>query len=190
MIDKRQKIITAAKDVFRTKGLEKAKVADITKAAGIAQGTFYLYFPSKLSVMPDIAMQVVQRMIDDVQKNFDAEATLSDKLQHVVDSMFRCLEEDRDVYALLLAGLIPAGYSKQWDHIYDPFYQWVGGFLQEYQDKGQIRPDCDAQRTAKLFLGIVENTAERLFLFDEPTEDEVRMEKVELMRFIRNATLA
>ncbi len=46
---------------FRKKGVEKTKISDIVKLAGIAQGTFYLYFPSKLSVMPAIAEVMVEK---------------------------------------------------------------------------------------------------------------------------------
>lgn len=45
------------------KGRRKTKISDIVKLAGIAQGTFYLYFPSKLSVMPAIAEVMVEKMI-------------------------------------------------------------------------------------------------------------------------------
>ena len=45
------------------KRASKTKISDILKLAGIAQGTFYLYFPSKLSVMPAIAEVMVEKMI-------------------------------------------------------------------------------------------------------------------------------
>ncbi len=48
MDNKKEKIIQSAINVFREKGMEKAKVSDIVKGAGIAQGTFYLYFPPNL----------------------------------------------------------------------------------------------------------------------------------------------
>lgn len=189
MSDKRQQIIVAAREVFRTKGLERAKIADITKAAGIALGTFYLYYPSKFSVIPDIAMQFLQHMTAEVQKDFDVDAPFEAKLRHIVDATFRCLEEERDVYALLLAGLIPTGYSKQWEQIYQPFYEWLGDFLKEYQAAGVVRPGLNPERTAKLILGAVENAAERIFLFDEPTAENIRLEKRELMLFIKNAVM-
>lgn len=190
MIDKRERIIAAAKEVFRAKGLEKAKIADITKTAGIALGTFYLYFPSKFAVLPEIALQLVNRLMEDVPKGFDPEASLEDKLEHIADGIFRRLDEDREVYAILLAGLIPTPFSKHWDHSYQPFYEWVSDFLAEYQAKGMIRANIDTMRTAKLFLGIIESTAEQLFIFNDPSEEEVRLQKQELMEFIKHAILA
>lgn len=43
----RQKIVEAASAIFSRKGYSKTRVSDIVDSAGIAQGTFYLYFSSK-----------------------------------------------------------------------------------------------------------------------------------------------
>jgi AcrR family transcriptional regulator len=45
--DRRQDILDAAVRVLRTRGPGDATVSDITEAAGVAKGTFYLYFDSK-----------------------------------------------------------------------------------------------------------------------------------------------
>ena len=47
------------------------------KLAGIAQGTFYLYFPSKLSVMPAIAEVMVEKMILAVKEKVQNDAPFS-----------------------------------------------------------------------------------------------------------------
>jgi len=48
--ERKQSILMAAKDVFADKGYHAAGVADIIDKAGIARGTFYLYFKSKRDV--------------------------------------------------------------------------------------------------------------------------------------------
>ena len=49
---RRAQLLTAARDVFREKGYDGARVSEIVQRAGVAQGTFYLYSPSK----PDAAV--------------------------------------------------------------------------------------------------------------------------------------
>ena len=44
---RQEQILSAARKVFREKGYEGATISGIVKEAGVAQGTFYLYFPSK-----------------------------------------------------------------------------------------------------------------------------------------------
>ncbi len=59
-------ILTAAREVFQEKGYEDATVSDIVRRAGVAQGTFYLYFPSKKDVVVELARRplgiVAQRL--------------------------------------------------------------------------------------------------------------------------------
>ena len=48
--ERRAQLVTAARDVFGQKGYHAATVDDITRAAGVAKGTFYLYFDEKREV--------------------------------------------------------------------------------------------------------------------------------------------
>src|SRR5215472_17408382 len=50
-VDRRAALLQAAREVLAEKGYEATKVSDIVARAGAAQGTFYLYFPSKLSLV-------------------------------------------------------------------------------------------------------------------------------------------
>ena len=46
----RAKLLDAAERVFGEQGFERASIVEITRTAGVAQGTFYVYFESKHSV--------------------------------------------------------------------------------------------------------------------------------------------
>ena len=48
--ERRQQILTVARDVFARRGYHAAKIDDIVAAAGIARGTFYLYFEDKRAI--------------------------------------------------------------------------------------------------------------------------------------------
>src|SRR5256714_9828099 len=49
--DKRARILDAAVKVFAERGFFSATVAEIARAAGVADGTIYLYFKSKDDVL-------------------------------------------------------------------------------------------------------------------------------------------
>ncbi|MGL4988910.1 MAG: TetR/AcrR family transcriptional regulator, partial [Cetobacterium sp.] len=53
-MDKKNKILEAAKDVLLKKGVFKTRVEDITSHLGIAKGSFYTYFKSKDKLLEDI----------------------------------------------------------------------------------------------------------------------------------------
>src|ERR1051326_4145818 len=52
--DKRKAILRAATEVFARNGYFNSKVADIARAAGVADGTVYLYFKSKEEILHSI----------------------------------------------------------------------------------------------------------------------------------------
>jgi AcrR family transcriptional regulator len=62
--DRRQSILDAAVRVLKTKGPGDATVSDITEAAGVAKGTFYLYFDSKEHLFAALRERFVQDALD------------------------------------------------------------------------------------------------------------------------------
>ncbi len=56
---KRAELADAAARVFGERGVAGTAVSDIVRAAGVAQGTFYLYFDSKDDVLLAVAEQFV-----------------------------------------------------------------------------------------------------------------------------------
>jgi AcrR family transcriptional regulator len=47
----RRRLLAAGEEVFGRRGFQFASIAEITQAAGVAQGTFYLYFDNKRDLM-------------------------------------------------------------------------------------------------------------------------------------------
>ncbi|TQR28806.1 TetR/AcrR family transcriptional regulator [Lysinibacillus sphaericus] len=186
-MSKEEKIIQAAIEVFREKGIEKTKVSDIVKAAGIAQGTFYLYFPSRLSVMPAIAKVMVEKIIAAINDGILKQEPFAKQLEKVVDIVFSLTEEYRDVFALIYAGITQTEHMKEWENIYAPYYEWMNHFLVEAQQQGTIRASLNTTRSSKLIIGLVESAAEQIYLYDDSEEETIRLQKLELLDFLHHA---
>jgi AcrR family transcriptional regulator len=58
----RQKLLEAAELEFGEKGYYAASVSSITRRAGVAQGTFYLYFPSKEAILRELVRHMGQEL--------------------------------------------------------------------------------------------------------------------------------
>ncbi|PEX90792.1 TetR family transcriptional regulator [Bacillus cereus] len=187
MMNKKEKIVYAAIEVFQEKGVEKTKISDIVKLAGIAQGTFYLYFPSKLSVMPAIAEVMVEKMILAVKEKVQNDAPFSSKVAQVIDAVFNFIAEYREIQALMYAGLASTEHIKEWEAVYEPLYMWLSEFLSEAKEAGEIRDSVHAERTAKLFIALVESTAEQVYLYDHKDDEQVALQKAEVLDFLTHA---
>nr|WP_277818630.1 TetR family transcriptional regulator [Bacillus sp. TL12] len=186
-MNKKEKIVYAAIEVFQEKGVEKTKISDIVKLAGIAQGTFYLYFPSKLSVMPAIAEVMVAKMIQAVKEKVQNNEPFSKKVMQVIDAVFDFIEENREIQALMYAGLASTEHIKEWEAVYEPLYMWLSQFLSEAKDLGAIRNSIHVERTAKLCIALVESAAEQVYLYDHKQDDQVDLQKAEVLDFLTHA---
>lgn len=64
---RRAELASAAAAVFAERGVAKTAVSDIVKAAGVAQGTFYLYFDTKDEVVLAVVEQMADQMVAAIQ---------------------------------------------------------------------------------------------------------------------------
>ena len=188
-MDKEKRIVTSAIQLFKEQGIDKIKIADIVKRAGIAQGTFYLYFPSKMSLMPAIAKVMVDNIFEAIQKNVDEQASLIDKFKQLIDTIFMMTKEHKELVAIIYAGLSASDYLKDWVNAYTPYYNWLKKELDAAKSKGEILIAIDSYSTAKMVFGLIEAAAERAYLFDSKEEMLIDEDKKDLLEFICNALI-
>ncbi|MEO8572095.1 MAG: TetR/AcrR family transcriptional regulator [Chloroflexota bacterium] len=72
---RRKELVEAAAAVFLDKGVSATSVDDIVRGAGVAKGTFYLYFGTK----DDVVNAVAERMVEGVANRVQALATDRDR---------------------------------------------------------------------------------------------------------------
>ncbi|MEO2151095.1 MAG: TetR/AcrR family transcriptional regulator [Thermococcus sp.] len=58
----REKLVSSAMELFAKKGFDKTTVDEIVARAGVAKGTFYLYFKSKDDLIKELAFEVMPIM--------------------------------------------------------------------------------------------------------------------------------
>jgi len=63
----REALVQAALDVFARDGFFDARITDMTAAAGVANGSFYTYFGSKLDIFHEAAARILNASVDTVR---------------------------------------------------------------------------------------------------------------------------
>src|ERR1041384_3860788 len=81
--DKREVILRAATRVFASNGYFNAKVADIAREAGVADGTVYLYFKSKEEILHSIFDRSVEEAVSEARKQLETVAAPREKLRRI-----------------------------------------------------------------------------------------------------------
>jgi TetR/AcrR family fatty acid metabolism transcriptional regulator len=101
---RRAELASAAAACFAERGVANTTVSDIVKAAGVAQGTFYLYFDTKDDVVLAVVDQIGAQMVTEIEAAVGAAgATALDKFLGLRDVL---ISFDGDDAAIALVDFI------------------------------------------------------------------------------------
>src|ERR1700735_4721613 len=84
----RQRILTAAGDLFREHGVNGVGVDAVMKEAGLTHGGFYLHFPSKEALAAEVSQSLLEKAAsrwDRISRSPDREAALEAIVRHYLD---------------------------------------------------------------------------------------------------------
>ncbi len=108
---KRESLLNAAFNLFTTKGISKTSISDIALTAGVAKGTFYLYFKDK----HDIRNKLISHKSSQVFKNSvvalehylskKAEISIDNKIIFVIDNIINQLSENKPLLSFISKNL-------------------------------------------------------------------------------------
>lgn len=168
---RRETLLKAAEKVIGEKGFSAASIADITREAGTALGTFYIYFPTKENVFHELVLAMghatratVSRAIAGASDRMSAEkAGLRAFLQFVHDrpALYRIVEEARFVD--------PDAYRAYFSN----FATAYAARLREAADEGEIA-EGDQEVRAWALMGVAKTLGDRFVLWeDTPDLDRV-----------------
>ena len=98
--DKRERILNAAVKVFARSGFHATRVSDVAKAAGVADGTIYLYFTSKEHLLVSLFEDRVERLIAFVSAELPKLKTARARLRRIIELQLGLLESEREARRL------------------------------------------------------------------------------------------
>lgn len=87
-------LMDTAEELFISLGYQQTTVSTIVKKIGVAQGTFYYYFPSKEVVLEAIFARHVKNMILEVQSFYLDHDTVLEKLQLFLNLFYKLCYHD------------------------------------------------------------------------------------------------
>lgn len=131
---RRQQILAHAREVFAKHGYHAAKVDDIVAAAGVARGTFYLYFEDKRAIFEEIVDRLLVRFgmaISRVDPKGDVGMQVTDNIRGIV----HLLIEERITTKILLSDA--HGVDPAFDRKIQLFFDQVHSLLEEALEDGQ-----------------------------------------------------
>jgi TetR/AcrR family fatty acid metabolism transcriptional regulator len=95
--DKRDRILRAAVKVFAKSGFFDARVSEVAKAAGVADGTIYLYFKSKDELLVSLFEDRVEKLLAFMREELPKREGAAARLRAIIELQLGLLEGERDL---------------------------------------------------------------------------------------------
>jgi AcrR family transcriptional regulator len=163
----KSRLLEAAERVFCEKGLDRAKVEDITTQAGLSKGAFYLHFDSKGDAFKELLSDVLAHL--QTQVGGCGLPSLDQGLEHALGqwlerdlAMFEFIWKNRALMRITLEG----GRSADYQHLIEHFASYAQGeteaLLRQGIAAGLYRKDLDVEVAAAFIAGGYDRFARQL----------------------------
>jgi AcrR family transcriptional regulator len=174
--ERRQQLLQAATWVFARKGYRRAAISDIIVRAGVARGTFYLYFASK--------EQVFLAIVEDFHKKISSAITTTSEppAQPVTDpeAMLRIsfrrwlgfFAANRDATTVILkeASSIDPRFEKGFVELRRSAVDFFAARYRRFQELGIVRASIRPVLMAHLLIGMFDELL-NAFVLTDPDAD-------------------
>lgn len=156
--EKRDRIIDAATEVFAAKGFHSARISDIARLAGVADGTIYLYFKNKEDLLLSIFEEKMEALLTELRSALDGVDAPMERMRIYAKQHFSNLER---YPALAQVFQVELRQSHKFIHDYRPEKLWeylavFGEIIRDGQARGVIRADVDPYLAQWAFFGALD----------------------------------
>ena len=173
--DKRRRILEAAVGVFARKGYFAARVSDIAKRAGVADGTIYLYFRNKEDILVRLFDEVMSEHVEEAREAVRALPSAPGRLLAIAERHLAVLGANRDLAVVFQVELRQSTrfmerFTGSW---LKDYFELLDEVMEAGQRDGSLRADINRKLAAKMLFGALDETVTSWVLADKryPLED-------------------
>jgi TetR/AcrR family transcriptional regulator, fatty acid metabolism regulator protein len=166
---KRERILRGAIEVFAEKGYFTAKVSEIAKAAGVADGTIYLYFDGKEDLLTTIFREHTRSYLQSLERELANVRRPDDRIRTAIRHHLQTLGRDR---ALAVVSQVELRHSLKFMSLLSQqevadYLNIIRKIVEEGQAEGVFRRNVHSQLVAKSVFGILDEMVTSWILSDK-----------------------
>lgn len=177
--DRRKRIVTSAKKLFRQQGFEKTTIEGIAEAAGVSGVTVHNYYGTKAGVLLALVIESDKLLIENLESTLpETPASLTDLvLQFAGDVMDHAIANlDKVIWRQVIAAVTTGGVT-QLTRSYFNLDQQLAFVLvrriERLQRAGKLSPDIDAGHLGKALFHLQNARFIQFISSDELSRDEI-----------------
>lgn len=184
---KRDSLLDTAFQLFMTQGINKTSISDIVNQAGVAKGTFYLYFKDKYDIHNKLishkSSQLFQKAVEEYQTLDMPIDKFEDRMIFFIDSIINQLIKNPNLLKFISKNLSWGIFKNA---LSSPAYEDDINFTDVFHQILQEAPEKYRDPEIMLFMivELVSSTCYSVILYNEP----VGMDKMKpyLYQGVRN----
>jgi AcrR family transcriptional regulator len=167
---KENSLLRTAFEFFTTKGFSKTSITDIVSKAGVAKGTFYLYFKDKYDIRNKLISHKSSQLFKTAVSELGSELnslSFEDKLIKIIDNIINQLNENQSLLTFISKNLSWGIFKNA---ITTPVSDDDVNFSEIYQNMLEESPNGFRDPEIMLFMIIelVSSTCYSAILYKEP----------------------
>lgn len=164
----KQALVAAAREVFERDGYLDARISDITRAAGVASGSFYTYFNDKEEIFAALVEMVQEEML---HPHVRERTGISDPVQ-LIDAAnreyLRSYEQNARLMALFdQVAQVNENFSRLRVERAVAFGRRNAKLIRRLQETGEADPDLDPLVTAHALSSMVSQMARWVYVSEQ-----------------------
>jgi AcrR family transcriptional regulator len=160
----RSRLLEAAEQVFAELGYHDASIVKITEAAGVAQGTFYLYFGGKKEIFEELVRDLNRRVRRAMKESSSQGRTRVEAELLGFEAYFRFTAEHTALYRIIRQAEFVS--PKMLRYHYEKLAEGYVEALRDAKERGEAG-DIDPEITAYALMGMGELIGMRWILWNE-----------------------
>ena len=168
--DKRERILAAAERVFAKRGFFAARVSEIAKDAGVADGTIYLYFKSKDDVLISLFESRMEQVNRTLQAAIASVTKPVDQLRAFIRAYLKLVHDEPAAAEVLTIELRQSSkFMKEYENPqFADFLRTLGGIIAAGQTGGDFDSSIPSHIAARMIFGLIDELALAWVLARQP----------------------
>ena len=167
--DKRNAILGAATRVFAERGLTAAPTSEISKQAGVAEGTLFTYFKTKDDLINALYREIKLELADAMMSGFPRKQSVRARLRHVWDGYVNWGVANREKRSVLAQLQVSGMLSKESIEAGSAPFVEMQNTIRDAIERHILRADLPIELISKTIAALAEATMDLIVLKPDMT---------------------
>lgn len=174
---RRAAILDAAIETFAQRGFHHARVSDVARQAGVADGTIYLYFKSKDDLLISLFEEKMEEIVQTFRVEVNRHENSRERLRCFIELHLKMVAERPSLAEVMTVELRQSSkFMREYKAPqFGAYLTLLGEIISYGQQRGEIRSTFDPSLTRRIIFGALDELSLYWVSIKKPQHDLERV---------------